>query len=254
MIPPPPDWFRKTNPILLVFSPYVRPNYVGVWDVVIFVAGAFLLSALFTGLTIALLRRSVCAANATPKKNLLHDILDFRVMAWLERLPGPTLDGNPVLWREWHRNRPSRLSRLVWGVYAVSAITATVWGLYDAFRYGVDTTAGGSGLLAGAVGFQFAFGLLLLCILAPTSLAEERTRDSLDVLLTTPLSTREIVWGKWLGTYRTVFLMTILPAVGAMVIGYLVPPIASGLTTAAMRGRFPTVAVTPFDRVVAPVC
>ena len=26
---------------------------------------------------------------------------------WLPRLPAPSLDGNPVLWREWHRSQPS---------------------------------------------------------------------------------------------------------------------------------------------------
>lgn len=252
-IPRPPDWFRKTNPILLVFSPYVRPNYVDVWDVILFVVGALSLSAVVVGLTIAQLRRSVRKAGASPtKKNLLHDILDFKLLGWLERLPGPSLDGNPVLWREWHRNRPSRLARLVWGVYGLAAIAATAWGLYEAFRYGVDMTGGGSTTLLGAVCLQFSFGLLLLAVLAPTSLAEERIRDSLDVLMTTPLSTREIVWGKWLGTYRTVVLLTILPGLGAAVIGFLAPPIASGVTTAAMRARFPTVPLTTFDRVVGP--
>jgi len=253
-VSPPPDWFRKTNPILLVYSPYIWPNYVGVWDVVLFVAGAFLLSAGLAGLTIALLRRSVCTSGAPPKrKNRLHAILDFKVLAWLEWLPGPSLDGNPVLWREWHRNRPARLARLVWATYALAAIAATVFGLYDAFRYGVDTASGGSSALIAAVSLQVPFGLLLLCVLAPTSLAEERIRDSLDVLLTTPLSTREIVWGKWLGTYRTVFLLTILPALGAAVIAYLAPPIATSFTTAAFRARFPTSPLTAFDRVVAPL-
>ena len=43
-----------------------------------------------------------------------------------------------------------------------------------------------------AIGFmiQLLFGLLILSATAPTSLAEERVRGSLDVLLTTPLSTR----------------------------------------------------------------
>jgi ABC-type transport system involved in multi-copper enzyme maturation permease subunit len=249
-LPPPPDWFRKTNPLLLVYSPYVRPGYVGVWDIALFVGGAFAFAAGWTGLTIAVLRRSIRSAGATPiRKSLLHRILDIRLLAWLERLPGPSLDGNPVLWREWHRNRPSRLARLVWAAYSVAAITMTAWGLHDAFRYGVDSTGSGSAVLAGAVAFQFAFGLLLLCILAPTSLAEELTGNSLDALLTTPLSAQEIVWGKWLGTYRTVFLMTILPALGAAVIAWLAPPIARYLTAMAIRRTVTIVELNAFDRV-----
>ena len=67
---------------------------------------------------------------------------------------------------------------------------------------------------AGAIvnGFQVAVGLLLLSVTAATSLAEERARGSLDLLLSTPLSTRQIVLGKWLGAFRVVPLLVILPA------------------------------------------
>jgi ABC-type transport system involved in multi-copper enzyme maturation permease subunit len=54
-------------------------------------------------------------------------------------------------------------------------------------------------------------GLLLLSVSAATSLAEERVRGSLDVLMTTPLSTRQIVLGKWLGSFRRVPLLAVLP-------------------------------------------
>ena len=36
----------------------------------------------------------------------------------LLRPPGPSLDLNPVAWREWHRARPSRMMRVAWGLYA----------------------------------------------------------------------------------------------------------------------------------------
>ncbi len=49
--------------------------------------------------------------------------------------------------------------------------------------------------------FQVALGLLLLSVSASTSLAEERVRGSLDVLLCTPLSTRSILVGKWWGSF-----------------------------------------------------
>ena len=48
------------------------------------------------------------------------------------------------------------------------------------------------------------FGLLMLAAIAPTSMAEERQRGSLDILAATALSTRAIVVGKWLGTFRLV--------------------------------------------------
>jgi len=56
-------------------------------------------------------------------------------------------------------------------------------------------------------------GLLLFSVSAVTSLADERVRGSLDVLLTTPLRSRSVVWGKWWGTYRTVPLLALLPMI-----------------------------------------
>src|SRR6185437_14825982 len=60
-------------------------------------------------------------------------------------------------------------------------------------------------------GMQVSAGLLLLSVSAVTSLAEERQRGSLDVLLATPLSTRSIVLGKWWGAFRVVPPLTVLP-------------------------------------------
>jgi ABC-type Na+ efflux pump permease subunit len=59
------------------------------------------------------------------------------------------------------------------------------------------------------------FGLLMLSAIAPTSIAEERQRGSLDILAATTLSTRAIVIGKWLGTFRLVLLMVIGPGLVA---------------------------------------
>jgi ABC-2 family transporter protein len=59
---------------------------------------------------------------------------------------------------------------------------------------------------------QVAVGLLMLSVSAATSLAEERQRGSLEVLMATPLPTRSIVWGKWWGTFRSVPRLLILPS------------------------------------------
>ena len=34
---PPPDWFKKANPVLLVYAPYTWPGYVALTDVAFFV-------------------------------------------------------------------------------------------------------------------------------------------------------------------------------------------------------------------------
>lgn len=63
---------------------------------------------------------------------------------------------------------------------------------------------------------QVGLGLLVLSALAPMAMSEERQRGSLDLLAATSLSTRDIVFGKWLGTFRPVFLLMIGPGLVAL--------------------------------------
>ena len=72
-------------------------------------------------------------------------------------------------------------------------------------------------------------GLLLLSVCAATSLAEERVRGSLDILLSTPLSTNEILAGKWWGAFRLAPHVLVWPAImggllvadGGRLVGYI---------------------------------
>ncbi len=135
--------------------------------------------------------------------------------------PGPSLDRNPVLWRECRWRRPSRWGLAVWGIYVLLCVGFggfAIAGMIHGDRWGRELGAGVNGLQAGA-------GLLLLSASAATSLAEERQRGGLDVLMATPLSTREIVWGKWRGAFRGV------PPL-------LAPTLALAAALAAHTGRY----------------
>ncbi|WP_435008680.1 ABC transporter permease [Tundrisphaera lichenicola] len=149
-------------------------------------------------------------------------------------LPSPSLDGNPVLWREWHRRRPSRWSVAVWGLYFAGSGVATFWAIA-----GVLQGAGPGRREMGAVigGLQVSAGLLLLSISSATSLAEERQRGSLDVLLSTPLATRSIVLGKWWGTFRGVPPLAVLPLLIAAALathtGSVLGPVLIGVLVVA---------------------
>jgi ABC-type transport system involved in multi-copper enzyme maturation permease subunit len=134
-------------------------------------------------------------------------------------LPGPPLDGNPVLWREWHRKRPSKWTGRFWTLYAVLSGLASLWVLARIYVFpalGAESTYGSMYGAAGAAALVNAWnvtiGLLLLSVSAATALAEERDRGSLDVILATPLPTGAIVWGKWLGAFAMVPRLAILPA------------------------------------------
>ncbi len=102
------------------------------------------------------------------------------------------------------------LLQMVWFLYTALGILWTVLSIpvaatrqgYDQFIVGIST-------------FQILLGLLFLSVNAATSLAEERVRGSLDMLLTTPLSTRTILVGKWLGTFGQTARVLVWPAIMA---------------------------------------
>jgi hypothetical protein len=196
---------RMADPYFLAFSPYWYPGSVSFEDYFEFLA---LTSGIACVLAIvAVFRlRAVCTRVDVAKKRSLRGRLD-RISSYLEPsryLPGPSLDFNPVLWREWHRARPSRWGQLVGVLYVIWAVTASL-GAIMAPR----TTFA----MAWVNGFQVSIGMLLLSVTAATSLSEERVRGSLDVLMTTSLTTRAIVLGKWLGTFRLVPSLAILPVI-----------------------------------------
>jgi ABC-type transport system involved in multi-copper enzyme maturation permease subunit len=127
----------------------------------------------------------------------------------LSRLPEPRLEANPVLWREWHRKRPSRWAGRLWTAYGAASLAAYLWAIATVY-FEPGWTALGE-ILGFVNGCEVAIGLLLLSISAPLALAEERDRGSLDVIMTTALSTPAIVWGKWWGTFAVVPRLAILP-------------------------------------------
>jgi ABC-type transport system involved in multi-copper enzyme maturation permease subunit len=177
-----------------------------------FLGVTWALSALLLGLAV-LRMRSICTRDIVrrgPSRSI-----GSRVILLLDPrryLPGPPLDFNPVLWREWHRARPSRWARFVITLYVTLAAI---------FSFVAILSGSNNAVAAFVNGFQVSIGLLFLSVSAATSLAEERARGSLDVLLTTPLRTSQIVLGKWLGTYRLVPLLAILPAL--LCLGLLAP-------------------------------
>ncbi len=123
-----------------------------------------------------------------------------------------------MAWREWHRQRPSGWTRLIWRAFGITAFGCTAFGVYLCLM--PDALGSKEAALILVNGFQVAIGLLLLSAAASTPLSEERVRGSLDVLMSTPLSTGKIVWGKWWGTFRTVPALALLPTILALSAAY----------------------------------
>jgi ABC-type transport system involved in multi-copper enzyme maturation permease subunit len=238
-----PHWFLMANPLILAFSPYAMPGASSGVDLAVFATVILGLSAVINLVAIRRLRRDdeVQVARSEKWRERLGYIR-AHVFSWW---PNPTLDGNPVLWREWHKSRPSRAARFVWGLYLILAVLGTAWGVYSSLNVPV-TPGPNTTMIVNA--FQVSFGLLFLSILAPTALSEERARESIDVLMSTPISTASIVLGKWWGTFRLVPALVVLPALGALMMAAAAPEDPAAMF-ARMRPMTPL--VTDYDRVAA---
>jgi ABC-type transport system involved in multi-copper enzyme maturation permease subunit len=196
-------WLWKLDPFQLAMAPYsTDPSSVGWLDFLVFFA--LMLGSSTVLVVFAVWRFRAVAARG----DQLRAEKARREWRWLRRFQ-PSLDSDPVLWREWHRARPSRWVRWIWRFYYALAAIFSLLAIERSFAVGPGNNT--FGLFV--VGFEVAIGLLLLSVDAATSLAEERARGSLDVLLTTPLTTWSIVRAKWRGAYRRVFSLAVLPVI-----------------------------------------
>jgi ABC-type transport system involved in multi-copper enzyme maturation permease subunit len=241
----PPEWFQKANPYVLVLAPFNQPGFAGTFDYAVFAAIVLLLSAALLVLSVVKLRRVIIKQSGRPAKKVrrLPDRNRF-LPSWL----GPTLDGNPVLWREWHRNHPSRLAWWIWSAMLAITWLLAAWGTYELLA---DSKGDVSGGLALGLWFQLVIGLLILSATAPTLLAEERVCGSLDVLLATTISTRSIIVGKWWGAYSKVFVLAILPLYTATFLAGTTPDIPNYTVD---RVGLPIFPLTIWDRILVVTC
>ena len=233
-VAPPPEWTLLANPFYVAF-PYARPGVLGFWDYLGFFATALVASLLLTWLAVRRMRPVACRGTTEKSKGPRIGLVG-RVMRWL---PGPSLDRNPVLWREWHRSRPSRwmtaIVILLMGTTGALCVTGAIAFWFNGANIGPE----GGWEIAGVSSYilHVIFGLLMLAAVAPTSMAEERQRGSLDLLAVTSLSSRAIVFGKWLGTFRLALLMSIGPGLMALAMA----------TANSERVSFPPTAGLPAD-------
>ena len=238
----PPEWFQKANPYVLVFAPYYNPGFAEIVDFAAFAGVALALSAALAILSIARMRKIVIEQSGCHQKE--HRRLLPELKRFFPSWPSPQLDGNPVLWREWSRNRPSKLARRLWAVLLLVVWASMAWGTYEAITEGMSPSSNGFGF-----GFMILlfFGLLMLSATAPTALAEERLRGSLDALLTTPLSTRSILQAKWWGMYRRVLVLALVPLYAVFFMAAAAPDVPVWFS--GFRFPQPAVPLTEGDRI-----
>ena len=243
----PPEWFQKANPYVLVFASFYKPGFTGPADFAVFAGIVLALSAALATLSIVRIRRVVVEQSGRPQKarrRRLPELLKRLFPSW----PSPQLDGNPVLWREWSRNRPSKLARRLWALLLLIIWASMAWGTYEAINEGTGPSSGGFHF-----GFMMLllFGFLMLSATAPTALAEERVLGSLDALLATPLSTRSILMAKWWGMYRRVLVLALVPLYAGFFMAAIAPDVP--VWFGGFQFPRPLVPLNNWDRVIAPI-
>lgn len=210
--PPLPRWGIVANPYFLAFEPYARRGNVDALDYAGFVLGALTVSTTLVLLSIVRLRSVVVAqADQVMERTATRQFFGL--------LPdtGPPLDKHPTLWYEWHRKRPTPWIRKLIAFYTVMAIGFTALAIEDCFHQGTRAP----GWLQGYVtAFQVVMGIPLLLVSATMAMVEERARGSLDILLTTPLSSKGIVLAKWWSVFRLTPQLILLPTLIAVLLAW----------------------------------
>ncbi|OJW21701.1 MAG: hypothetical protein BGO49_10140 [Planctomycetales bacterium 71-10] len=195
----------RGNPYGLMYPDYNQPSAEHLIPVAIYAAACLGLSAAMAVACIGTIRPAALKQRAEGGTTARRRRLLPRLPSLL---PAPSLDANPVLWREWCRARPSRWGRFVAGGYGLFAIMLAGLAIWEANAR--PSMFGEMTFLANV--YIVSVGLLLMSVRASTALSEERVRGSLDVLLTTPMPTTAIMAGKWWGTFRGVAPLLLLPA------------------------------------------
>ncbi len=243
----PPAWLARINPYFLLIERWNGSGPTDLNDAWFFLGIAATVTLCLLVSMIATLRRVVLKEKKAPRRRFrsLRAILAF-LLDRIPRWPGPSLDANPVLWREWRRARGSARGRLFWVVYTLATLFAMGIGIHEFWNGQV-----GHPDLVAVPGFAAGIGLLAVAVRAGSAWPEKQgeDRNGLDVLLTTPLSARTIVLGKWWSAFRVVPLIALLPTLSAVVLASGAP--AQPFVPPGFPPR--PFDLSPWERLAAPV-
>ncbi len=237
-----PVWIRITNPFVLVFQPSGRLGRPAWADVAFFVAGAALFTIVMLEIAAATFRSSVLARGRVRHGKMARIAGAIApVVCWRPAgIRVPTLDGNPILWREWQHSRHSLGVQAFWLLYVVGAAITT---FTSARSYIVGP--GVQPILAAVAGYELGIGALALAIQASLIWSEEKSagREGVDLLLATPLSAKAIINGKWRAVFRFSAPVVFFPVLAGLLV--LSDPTPSPALDAGLFSTFTPLAIVP---------
>jgi len=178
-----------------------------------------LLAAMLTVSSMYFVRRGAKTGEATLLNKLFEPL---RVMGGGQRRRGVrSVWHNPVAWRE-AKTRASGGRLLRWAIIGLGIAVSLV--AVVGTLAGSVTPTQARYWLSGLVAVQFGLALIIATNTAATSLTKEKEAKTLDLLMTTPLTSKYILWGKLRGLVSFVLPLLAVPvaalamfgAVGAM--------------------------------------
>jgi ABC-type transport system involved in multi-copper enzyme maturation permease subunit len=125
---------------------------------------------------------------------------------------------NPVAWRE-AATRGSGLSNTVarYAIFIVGVLGAAVLLYYYARGKHAFDAATTREWLAGIVSIEFGVVLVVAVNMAASAMTKEKESNTMDLLLTTPLTSKYIVWGKLRGLVSSTVPLIAVPVISVLI-------------------------------------
>jgi ABC-type transport system involved in multi-copper enzyme maturation permease subunit len=199
-----PRLIYVTNPFWLLFGARSMQGTVPFLECLLFLVGSLAISMLLAFVSTRSIRAVTIRQTGRPAGRTLS--YWWRLSWFGPPAVSPTLlDRDPAYWRELHRRQPAGWGRAIWRLYGVVSVIFAGMAIIANIDVAPATSA-----------FIVSIGLLMVSVNSSTSLAEERAHGSLDLLMTTPLSSQAILVAKWRGAFRAVPRLAVLPGVLAL--------------------------------------
>ena len=202
------------------FGPRLRPFHT-TWFPVILIASV--------GLVFLILARIAIVRRAAPQAK--HRIR--RLFQWLDRIfwrlndryargivlsrPGTDLpEDNPVAWRE---NRRGNLGRVNYLIRILLVVEFPILA-FTVLIAAVSTSPGDFTILSALGLLLWLIAILVIVVRSAGLIAAEKARQTLDVLLTTPLTLSALFSDKMRGLFRVMFIVSVPILFDAILLAY----------------------------------
>ncbi len=201
-----PDYARLTE-----YSSMVR--FALAYPSAAYVCWTLITALLLTLTSILFVRRSVVSSDATFWTKFTDR---FRKVSLQERSrPARTVWVNPVAWREAKTRSGGSGALLRWTLIAGGVFGCAALLLYHMMGHiNADTARKSLSLL---IIIQFGIALIIATNTAATSMTKERESKTMDILLTTLVTSKYILWGKLRGLVTFALPLLIGPVVFLLV-------------------------------------